>query len=253
MMGYDDDNDQSYGSRHGGANDNGYGPPEVTYGGRPDTLTWFTHRHNVLIAHGVLAALSFVLFFPIGAILIRLSSFRGAWLLHGIIQIFAYITYTAAVGLGVWMVHSAPPSVDFFDNYHPVIGLVVFALLGFQPILGFIHHAMFKMHKRRTVWSYGHIWLGRILITLGMINGGLGMLLASDAPAFLEFRPSKGQAVAYGFVAGAMWVFWMFVAVYGEKRKSRILKDSKKAREDADSESGSGSPPAIDEGKERFA
>lgn len=70
---------------------------------------------------------------------------------------------------------------------------------------------MFKKYQRRQVWSYFHIWLGRILITLGIINGGLGLRLANN---------TKTGEIAYGVVAGIIWLVWMVAAVYGEiKRK----------------------------------
>ena len=40
-----------------------------------------------------------------------------------------------------------------------------------------------------------HIWLGRALITLGMINGGLGMLFSGG-------DPTRSEIIAYGVVAG---------------------------------------------------
>lgn len=51
-----------------------------------------------------------------------------------------------------------------------------------------------------------------------MINGGLGLLLAYDAP--LGFAPSRGQVIAYGIVAGIMWLFWVTAAILGERRRS---------------------------------
>lgn len=173
----------------------------------------------MLIAHGVLASLAFVIFFPAGAILIRLGSFSGVWLVHGILQVFAYMVYAAAFGLGVWMVNSVP--VDLLDAYHPIIGIVVFALLFFQPVLGLLHHFRFRKVGRRTVWSYAHLWLGRVAVTLGMINGGLGLLLASEAPAITRFAPQRGHMIAYGVVAGLVWVAWVVAAVVGERRRSR--------------------------------
>lgn len=108
------------------------------------------------------------------------------------------------------------------DNYHPIIGIVLFALLFFQPILGFLHHAMFKKHSRRVVWSYGHIWLGRFIITLGIINGGLGLNLAKTTR---RFAPSQGAVIAYGVIGGFMWLIYMISAVYGEvKRKGNSAK-----------------------------
>ena len=137
-------------------------------------------------------------------------------MVHGLFQIFAYIIYIAAFGIGIWLVNNIP--ISLIDHYHPVIGILVFCLLFFQPILGLIHHFQFKKYNRRTIWSYGHLWLGRIVITLGMINGGLGMLLATETGYFV---PSRGQMIAYGVVAGIMWLAWVFAAVVGESRRSR--------------------------------
>lgn len=97
------------------------------------------------------------------------------------------------------------------NEYHPIIGIVVFALITLQPILGILHHIFFKKQSKRTFWSYAHIWLGRIVVTLGIINGGLGLMLADN---------TRSGEIAYGVVAGIIWLIWMVAAVYGEiKRK----------------------------------
>lgn len=87
------------------------------------------------------------------------------------------------------------------------------------------------------------------MITLGVINGGLGMLLASDAPAFLAFRPSRGQIIAYGVVAGSMWLAWVAAAIIGERRR----KQRPMAAKEAEVESDDGSPPPYRSHKSRFA
>ncbi|KAF3039357.1 hypothetical protein E8E12_005828 [Didymella heteroderae] len=199
--------------RFGGSDDGGFGSER----GGP-SQSFIDSRQRMLIAHGVLASLAFVILFPLGSILIRLGSFRGAWLIHGLFQIFAYLVYTAAVGLGIWLAQQAPSQVGLLDKYHPIIGLLLFALLFFQPVMGYIHHLRFKKLQRRTVWSYGHLWLGRIAITLGMINGGLGLLLAYDAP--LGFAPSTGQVIAYGIVAPLIWLLYVTAAIVGERRRA---------------------------------
>lgn len=104
---------------------------------------------------------------------------------------------------------------------HPIIGLVLLALLFFQPILGIVHHIMFKKHQRRVVWSYAHIWFGRILITLGIINGGLGLQLANN---------TTSGVIAYGVIAGIIWLAWMAAAVYGEVKRHRNLKNDDNSR-----------------------
>jgi hypothetical protein len=230
-----------------GGDDDGDGIGFGQFGpNRGPSQSFVNNRQKILIAHGVLASLAFVIFFPVGSIMIRLGTFRGVWLIHGIFQLFAYVIYIVAFGIGVYMVNNIPYNVR--DTYHPIIGIIVFVLLFFQPILGFIHHVQFKKYSRRTVWSYGHLWLGRIVITLGIINGGLGMLLASEAPSFLNFKPTQGQMIAYGVVAGIMWLLWVVAAIIGERRRKQAPAAVAK-----EAEVGDGSPTPYQNRKSRFA
>ncbi|KAF2107466.1 hypothetical protein BDV96DRAFT_653807 [Lophiotrema nucula] len=175
----------------------------------------FTSQKKMLIAHGVLAALAFVIFFPMGAIAIRLASFPGVVWFHAAFQAFAYLVYIAAFGLGVYLANE----FDMLDKYHPIIGIVVFVCLFFQPIFGFLHHSLFKKYQSRTFWSYAHIWLGRIVITLGIINGGLGMMLADTMQL-----ASKSGMIAYGVIAGIIWLVWVAAIVIGERRRGRTAR-----------------------------
>lgn len=141
------------------------------------------------------------------------------------------------------------------DSYHPIIGIILFGLVLTQPLGGLLHHGLMKKHGKRTLVSYVHICkhtspslpipylatttlspilllpfpsklaltpllpsadLGRLLITLGMINGGLGLLLSSNA--------SRGDYIAYGVVAGVIWVAYIAIAAFGE------VKDHGKAK-----------------------
>ena len=117
------------------------------------------------------------------------------------------------------MTQQAPSQVNLIGRYHPIIGIVIFAVLFLQPVLGLIHHFQFKKYGRRTFWSYGHLWLGRLLITLGIINGGLGLLLATQTG---YGRPTTGQIAAYGVVAGVMWLLWVAASIVGERRRSAV-------------------------------
>lgn len=92
-----------------------------------------------------------------------------------------------------------------------IIGLTIFGLLAVQALLGIIHHIMYKRKGKRQVWSYAHIWTGRALITLGIINGGLGMQMADV---------SRAGKIAYGVCAGFIWVVWMVIAVASDFRKT---------------------------------
>jgi len=166
------------------------------------------------MAHAVLASLAFVIFFPSGAIAVRLLPGKLAAAAHGFFQLFGFILYIVAVVLGIWMGVSLKFSqFNLLKSYHPIIGLILFALLFFQPIGGFLHHRNYKRTGQRSAPSYGHIWMGRILITLGMINGGLGLRTAANG--------TRGEYIAYGVVAGIIWLLWVVLAAVGERRRRR--------------------------------
>jgi hypothetical protein len=104
------------------------------------------------------------------------------------------------------------------SHAHPIIGILVLVLLFFQPFLGFIHHYAFKKHSRRVVWSYAHIWLGRAVITLGIINGGLGLQLSTQVD---RFAPKQSTIIGYSVAAGIVWLIWVISAIYGENKRRK--------------------------------
>jgi hypothetical protein len=98
------------------------------------------------------------------------------------------------------------------DHYHPIIGIVLFILIFAMPILGQLHHRNFKKFQTRTGVSFAHIWLGRIIIPLGIINGGLGFALADNT----SYGP-----IVYGIIAAIFYIVYLVAIVIGEKRRSR--------------------------------
>lgn len=97
---------------------------------------------------------------------------------------------------------------------------MVFSLVFFQAGGGVLHHLQYRRHKKRTAVSWGHIWLGRAIITLGMINGGLGLQLTGV---------STGSYIAYGVVVGLFWLLWMGIDIWatfkGPKEQKMMEKD----------------------------
>ncbi|CAD0014361.1 unnamed protein product [Aureobasidium pullulans] len=89
-----------YGSGSSGSSSSGFGGSagfSIPFGGD------FEKAQRAQIAHGVLASLAFVIFFPFGAISIRLFSFRGLLWFHAIVQVLAYLIYIAAFGIGIYL------------------------------------------------------------------------------------------------------------------------------------------------------
>jgi len=208
------------GSGSGSSGSSGFDTSEIPFGGNE------AFARHLMMAHGILASLAFVIFLPVGGILIRLGSFRGLVWVHAALQLTGYVFFIAAFGIGVYMAKQ----IRRINNVHPIIGIVVFALLFFQPILGLLHHWMFRKYSRRVVWSYGHLWLGRIIITLGIINGGLGLRLANN---------SHSGEIAYGVVAAVMWLAYVVSAVVGEMRRRKARKNSSLAYDKAGVRQGS--------------
>jgi hypothetical protein len=115
------------GNRNGG---NGYGGSSGNRGANESGPN--SHYDNVLMAHGIVGPVAWVLMFPIGAIAIRTLSFRGLIWLHAGWMILAYILVLSSMGLGIWLALTTGQ----LDAYHSIIGLIVVCSLLFQPVTG---------------------------------------------------------------------------------------------------------------------
>ena len=85
--------------------------------------------------------------------------------------------------------------------------MLVIGSLFFQFPLGLIHHYAWKGQHRRTVWAYAHLIVGRIMLILGGINGGLGLQLASA----YGVKPKHWMPV-YIVLAAIFYALWFLVA-----------------------------------------
>lgn len=108
------------------------------------------------------------------------------------------------------------------NNAHPIIGIVVFVMLAFQPLLGWIHHRQFKRYQRRQMASHLHLWDGRIAIVLGIVNGGLGLRLAGARDTL---------KLAYTIVAAILGGAWVILALISECRRGRKKVDTRRGDE----------------------
>ena len=197
---------------------------------------------NILIAHAVLAVLVWAFFAPAGAIILRLNVQAPLVKLHGWILFTSYITYIIAAGMGVWLAIQANKYKPTWTDPHPIIGLVILGAALFQPFLGLIHHDIFstqfmrwkadraKQKPGRTIFALIHLWIGRILITLGIINGGLGIKLAAGSP-FQNAKTTGNAYVAYGILAGLMWILFACVsALFAYRRTARIRREKREEK-----------------------
>lgn len=60
-------------------------------------------QNKILIAHGVLGSAAFIVFFPLGAVIMRILKGSSAWKTHAALQLFSLGLLTATTGLGIWL------------------------------------------------------------------------------------------------------------------------------------------------------
>ena len=160
----------------------------------------------MLIAHGFMMAIAFVLLFPFFALLVPLPIPISVAKVHAPLQGFALALAIAGAGLGIklWVSGGARKIA------HPIIGIVVIALLVlFQPAMGLLQHLHFRRTGGKSLFAYAHRWLGRMLTVLGIINGGLGLRLAG-----IGFPGTpKSAMIAYSVIAGVVGL--TYLAVHG--------------------------------------
>ncbi|TVY31409.1 Cytochrome b561 and DOMON domain-containing protein, partial [Lachnellula subtilissima] len=149
-------------------------------------------------AHGVIMGLVVVILFPAGAILMR--TVRHPWI-HAGVQILSLALLIAGLALGVKL---AQYTDQLWGNTHTELGVAIVALFLLQPFLGLAHHFLYQKHSSRTPVSHIHIWYGRILMILAVINGGLGLQLAAN---------TRSGEIVYGVLAGVMAVVYVVIVV----------------------------------------
>lgn len=204
--------------------------------------------NKTVTIHAVLACLVWVLYvmlactirlqllisdslIPLGGILIRSGlNIPGLVKIHAFLQSISYIIYIVAAGMGIYLVNELSVSqYSLWSDPHTKIGIGILGLAFFMPILGLIHHTLYKRRARRykeggprpgrTIPGYLHLWLGRILIPMGMVNGGLGIRLASNAPG--GGGDEKKKIIGYSIGAGLMFLAYVIFVIVGEVRRKR--------------------------------
>lgn len=97
--------------------------------------------------------------------------------------------------------------------------------MGLQPILGWVHHTQYRKTQKRGVFTFIHVWYGRSLMLLGIVNGGFGIQLAVSPKSFKN-----------GYITGASIAFLLYVGAIGYG----LVKSKRRPTKRLDSPSHSG-------------
>ncbi|CBF84723.1 cytochrome and DOMON domain-containing protein [Aspergillus nidulans FGSC A4] len=174
-------------------------PSEVGGGARSNA--------RMLIAHGFIMSIAFVLLFPFFGLLVAIPMRGVVAKVHAPLQIFTLSSVIAGMGLGLKMGTDG----DILDHAHPILGLIVVGLLILlQPAMGLLQHLHFRRTGKKSYFSVLHRWLGRLAIILGVITGGLGFkLVGIDSSPYTP----KSAVIAYSVIAGVMGLVYVAVQV----------------------------------------
>lgn len=182
-------------------------------------------------SHGIIMSVTFVLLFPLAALTLYLPFAKRVLLIHAPLQTLGAILMLAGLATGVLLGRR----VDELDAYHMIIGYIIVAsLILFQPLLGLAQHIYYRRNQARSKMGLIHQILGRAMIILGIINGGLGFNISG--PVGSRYVP-RGAVIAYGVIAGLVAIFYVAVVVLSRRRAQR---------------SGTGSPARSEKAHNRY-
>ncbi|KAK4442821.1 cytochrome b561/ferric reductase [Podospora aff. communis PSN243] len=166
---------------------------------------------SLATAHGTSMGLAFVVFFPLGALLVRFINSKHTVWIHAFCQLIGLALTIAGLATGIRM---AKIIDRLHNNAHTILGTIVVAALFLQPFIGYFHHRRYIRTQTQSIWGTVHVWYGRALLFLGIINGGLGLQLAKGSPAY-----SEAGMIVYSVLAGLSGVSLLGLMVYVYVRK----------------------------------
>jgi Cytochrome domain of cellobiose dehydrogenase len=167
--------------------------------------------------HAAVMSVVFILFFPLFALTLYLPTAKRVRYVHAPLQVFSIILLLVGLGTGVKL----GKSIEILDGYHQVIGYIVVAvMIGFQPALGIYQHLYYHKTGGRSALGVFHQWLGRTVIVVGIVNGGLGFM--QSGPVGSTYVP-RYAVVLYSIVALAVLFVYLAVVVISKRRAGNDL------------------------------
>lgn len=164
-------------------------------------------------SHGILMSVLFVGLFPIFALTMYLPFTHKVRYVHAPLQLIGSILLIVGMALGIRL----GQRINDLDGYHMIIGFVVVGtMILFQPAMGIYQHLYYTKTGGRSVFGQAHRWLGRTLIALGIINGGLGYNYSGETDGY----------VPYGVVAGIVFVIYLAIILFSRYRNRNIAEQS---------------------------
>ncbi|KAG5980925.1 hypothetical protein E4U55_003482 [Claviceps digitariae] len=167
----------------------------MRYNGMGNRFSTLPQYHRIILAHGILAALIFLLFVPVSVMLARFYSREPGYAIvyHAQLHIFSGLLLLAVFILGFFAVG---PERNLTNPHHG-IGVAIFVLFLLQLIGGRLVRHITKLRSLRIMI---HQWSGRAIALLGIVQVPLGLTLYGS-PKYL-------------FVLYALWMAFLLLVYF---------------------------------------
>ncbi|TKA73628.1 hypothetical protein B0A55_07490 [Friedmanniomyces simplex] len=133
--------------------------------------------------HGFIMCLSFLIIFPLGALLLRVLQ---RVILHAIVQAVGLFLVCCATAGGIVISTQYNRSKNF-ASAHQIIGILLLLALLSQLGLGILHHRIFKKTQSPTLLGKIHLYLGPTILLFGIINAPIGFVFAGNPHLCLPY------------------------------------------------------------------
>ena len=175
------------------------------------------HFFSIPMMHGILMFLGWGVFLQAGAFIARYLRFKAPlWFhLHRIFQVTGLALAVIGFILGFFQT-----SIPLF--VHGALGILIMVIGVQQPINGFFRPHIKEGEKpklRRIIWSYFHVYSGRIALILAIVNISLGF--------FLILAPSYIWGLWFAMLIGLAILYVVFEVI----KITHDYKERKKAKE----------------------
>lgn len=147
----------------------GIPPPATDSSPGSKALSEKSDHHYASAAHACIMILSFLGLMPMAVMILRILK-SPKW--HGVGQAVSLTVAMIGVSLGFYIA-TFYNRTKKFGTAHQIFGLIIVVMMIGQFVLGFMHHRIYKKTQAPTKLSPIHIWLGRLVIPAGIINGFL--------------------------------------------------------------------------------
>lgn len=105
--------------------------------------------------------------------------------------------------------------MQYSNESHVILGTVVVVLFVLMPIIGWWHHRQFITTGTKDFKIAMHIWGGRLLLLLGVINGITGLQLSKE---------KSSAYIAYGTIAGVFAVIYVGIAYLKNRKVENVVE-----------------------------